>query len=85
MTAATMNRLVAAADALDVDCRPYDDYSGRGMYGRTTCAVVVPSEAVFAALAAVAGRGLPDAEFADFVADLRRLSSDSLGRDTIVY
>ena len=85
MTADTMNLLTAAADALDGDCRSYDDYSGRGMYGRTTCGIVVPRESAVALLSAQAARGMGDAEFAEFVADLRRLSSDSLGRDVIVY
>lgn len=80
-----MNALTAAAESLGIDCTPYEDYSGRGMYGKTTCAVTVSSIAGIAAITAIAGRSMSEAEFAAFLAEVRSARTDELGRDTIVY
>lgn len=90
MTTTTVERLEAAARRLDFDqyaVRAVPDYSGRGMLGRTTAGLVIPSAGVLAALAADAAAGMRGAGDAvgEFVTDLRNARVDSLGYDTVVY
>jgi hypothetical protein len=85
MTESTMNRLAEAAQGLGIECNTYPDYRGRGMYGRTTCGVVVSNTADFAVICAAAGRSVPEAEVSDFLAEIRNVRTDSLGLDIIVY
>lgn len=58
------------------------NYSGRGMYNRTTFALIVPRFTYIAAMAAAARVKKEERE--DFAAELEQLSSDSMGRDSIV-
>lgn len=86
MTESTMNALVRAARSLDIECEPYLEYSGRGMFGKTTCGVVIPTPTDFTALCVVAGRATPDGgAFAAFLGEVRKVSFDSMGHDVIAY
>lgn len=102
MKAESAAALSRAIDELDAEHAVRTDYSGRGMYGRTTHAVVCDVNTLVAA-AAIAGRDLAfcvaDAgnreatkeeaaatqSLADFIADLRELRVDDMGRSTVVY
>lgn len=65
----------------DVEARLMEDYSGRGMYGKTTYAVIVPR--VEDMLCAVLSN-LPSMKGYD-PARVAGLSSDALGKDVVVY
>lgn len=66
--------------------KPYDGYSGRGMYGKETAGVVVNDLSDLLVLVAQAAVDLPgDFGPEDFVEEVSRLRTDSLGRQMIVY
>ena len=85
MTENTMNRLVEAAKDLDIECDTHLDYSGRGMFGRETCAVSVPTVADFTTLVLRAGQTLPRNEQDGFQKEIRTIRHDSLGMGMIFY
>lgn len=85
----TAQRLVDAADDLGFEIRIREEYSGRGMFGGSTTAVVAESswQVIQAAAHAVAFRN-PESEadlIEEFVEDLRELRRDSLGHDEVWY
>jgi hypothetical protein len=60
-------------------------YSGRGMYGRTTSAVVCPSLGVFVAAACyVAADLVEDGESEEFARAMKKISIDQMGKSGIV-
>ncbi len=61
------------------------DYSGRGMYGRTTCGVSAMTMASLMASAAAASSQMDEQKQDEFVEDLLGLALDNLGRGWIVY
>jgi hypothetical protein len=61
----------------------YKNYSGRGMYGKTTIGFVMPHIGFLLAMAAEARVKKADKE--DFCEELRKVAQDSMGRDIIVY
>lgn len=75
------------------DCEVREDYSGRGMCGKTTAGVVVAS--VTELLLNVVQYVKETVEFADHgeqyaenlpeVSDMASLRTDNMGRDTILY
>jgi hypothetical protein len=79
----TAKAIVEAAESIGSEASVYEDYSGRGMYGKTTAGVVLSSmtAAIAAAAAAVADADEPR----DMADDLGNLSWDSMGRDIIIY
>jgi hypothetical protein len=91
----TAELLVEAAHDENINATLRKDYSGRGMYGKTTHAVELPRLDQLAAIAAVAAAEMvreqdgkivpPEYTLRDFVDDLRRLRSDNMGLDYIVY
>jgi hypothetical protein len=83
MTIQTAHAIIAASADLGEDARLVESYSGRGMMGRTTAGVVVPS--VAAAIAAVAAAVADADEPEQMAADLRRVEWDTLGRQIIIY
>lgn len=68
--------------ALAVDGEPYPDYSGRGMYGAECAGVVLDDDRMVDLGIEVAERFEDNHEM---LAALRRTSTDSMGRQTIVY
>lgn len=61
------------------------DYSGRGMFGQETSAVV-GSLPAFVAAAASAARDLASAALAEeFLDALKSVRTDSMGRETVFY
>lgn len=59
----------------------YEDYSGRGMYGRTTTGVVTgASQGEFIMALVEVARELDEIEPREF-----QFATDSMGRDTIYY
>lgn len=76
-----------AAAVLDIDLDIREDYSGRGMYGVTTVAVVLDRASDLAAIAFEAGRATAHDrdEAAEAVHDLRNLRQDSMGHGVVVY
>lgn len=93
MQLSTAEALVSAAEDLGVKgVWLRKEYSGRGMYGRHTVAVVVPRAVVLAALGARAVFRMtdpvhgvePDAT-SRFVNELAKLNIDNMGHDWVVY
>jgi len=84
----TVELLLEAGSAIGIDMEPRDDYSGRGMYGRTTSAIVVESLSDFLGAAVQAGVILGetrDPYAAEFIGDVQRARTDSMGRRTVLY
>jgi len=74
--------LIAAED-YDLEVR--DDYSGRGMYGEATSAVVASDPScMFRALAEIMENG-DDEDRAEVAEAIRGLRSDSMGRGVVYY
>ena len=82
-------KIVEAGAEAGLDLSLRENYSGRGMFGRTTCGVVGDlGEILQAIVAAAYEAGAEDANSggdSDFVRRCGRLSWDSMGRDAIVY
>jgi hypothetical protein len=78
--------ITEAAEAIDLDVKLRPDYSGRGMYGATTAALIAPSMAEFAAAACEAAARLERRdEWSDWFIDaVRAVRTDNTGRDSIV-
>lgn len=79
----TMDVLVQAGDEIDRVVRPHEGYSGRGMYGKKTHAVTLDSLSDIIPVAFAAGMNNPEND--ELLADLMRLSHDSMGRGVIFY
>ncbi len=66
-----------------------ENYSGKGMYGKTTTAIIFDStEEFFKAIADIMTDTLQDVDYvtADSVAyALKHLKEDSMGKDAIIY
>lgn len=83
MTESAMNQILKVAEAEDMNVTAYEGYSGRGMYGETTCALVVSSMGEFAQAVSMATIDSDDPDV--LAADLKGIRTDSLGRDIIIY
>lgn len=86
----TAQALVAYGDQTGAEITLRDDYSGRGMYGRTVAAVECDFGTLVAA-AAAAGADLVAAADGDqdaaseLIDDLARIRSDNMGLGMIYY
>lgn len=71
------------------DLELHEDYSGRGMYGKTTFAVSGDESEFYDTLAnsieAIYADDYPDVEMWELADLLRHIKTDSLGRGTIFY
>lgn len=90
MELATANKLEELIDNMGKEARVREEYSGRGMYGKTTSGIVVEDPMIIAqAMAnfAMEADGLElDDEDHQFLNDITRgFRTDSMGYDTIVY
>lgn len=87
MKGSSAEALVMAARELGIDAEIRENYSGRGMNGETTCAVVLDYLDRLPAIAAHAAMEIEHMEedASDLVEDLMQLRHDALGRETIVY
>lgn len=74
--------LVQAMQTLDVEAEVDPNYSGHGMYGRTTVAIVSDDSRAMAALAFAAGQLAEETgiEFEDLPT-----RTDSMGRGVVIY
>jgi hypothetical protein len=81
MTPWIAKRLKAASHQLELE----DDYSGRGMMGSETSAVVGPLGAFAFAVAQVALGLENESEQGEFNVALLSLRTDSMGRETVFY
>lgn len=80
-------RDAAESEAIGVegDFRIRSDYSGRGMYGKTTYAIVTNNMGNFvAAVASAAVEMVPELQ-AGFVEDMQNLRLDNMGLGMIAY
>jgi hypothetical protein len=79
--------ICTAAEDNELDVRLEADYSGRGMFGTKTTAIVYGciSDLVQAVACAAASDNLPAGGVENFAFELRGLREDSLGRKTILY
>jgi hypothetical protein len=73
-----------ACDYAGTECSVRDDYSGRGMFGRTTHAIVVPHTLDLLAAVVEYVRTL-DFDEVDAIPLLTGLRQDEMGRDTVIY
>lgn len=69
----------------DAEYEVYENYSGRGMYGETTTAIVVPSVLKFATDVLRVSNSFVDEDGDCLLCELQNLKSDNLGRDYIIY
>jgi hypothetical protein len=74
----------ALVDASEGRLDLYEDYSGRGMYGRTTAGVTGDSYDLFPALVEL-GIRIGEGELEDMDIEEFHFSQDSMGLDTIWY
>ena len=65
--------------------RLYENYSGRGMFGKTCLGVVVRSGDSFMAFLIALTKYLDEQGIEDMDCELESASYDDLGKDTIVY
>lgn len=86
MTQEQMQFIQEACDFCEIECESRTGYSGRGMYGKETCAVVVSS--ALDVLSAVVGylRDSPQGRtlIRSEIPQLDDLHQDSMGRDSII-
>jgi sugar phosphate isomerase/epimerase len=90
--------IVETAEELGIEINLYENYSGRGMFGRTTAGIVYDKDGDLLQAVAKAAKvyteitdearenGIELAfDVDDFIHGLKNLSSDSMGRSTIIY
>lgn len=81
--------IVEACEENDVEASIYEDYSGRGMYGKTTTGVVVSGSACDVLVAVIQSAHLFCHECCesdeDALLNLRSIRQDNMGRDMIIY
>lgn len=72
MTESQAKIIQAACFLLDIECEIREGYSGRGMFGQTTCGVVVPSPtSIIQALGFIVNKAIMDRDFV--LEDMKRL------------
>jgi hypothetical protein len=81
----TAEALVKALDGLGVEATVSEGYSGRGMYGRLTVAIVLAQGASLLAAAAFAARQMAADDVDGFVRDLRQVQIAAMGLGVVVY
>ena len=75
----------AAHDNGDLDVKVYNEYSGRGMYGKTTAGVVVPELGVLLAAICTCTIDMTGDDQEGLATELRNTHSDNLGRNSTIY
>jgi len=89
MTLKSANLLKQAADKVGLDLTIRDNYSGRGMYGRETTAVILDSILLLTPIHGQAYIDLAKAGDIDgmeeLLDDLTAIHYDNMGRDIVVY
>lgn len=75
-------QIVQSAESMGIEAELRDDYSGRGMYGETTVAVVISSWTKFAA--AVAQAAVDSIIPGEVIKEVRKARWDQMGRDDVV-
>lgn len=79
----------AVSEFTDTKITLYENYSGRGMYGKTTHAVVVKDWGVWSrAVAEAAARFATESgttDYTEFTHEVGRIRWDDFARDIIVY
>jgi hypothetical protein len=80
-------RIAEAGADNGLEIRLMSDYSGRGMFGQATSALVVPDVATFAAAVGLAAsqKALEGQNVHDLIEAVKEVRTDSLGHDMIVY
>lgn len=79
----TKDALVNAAQNIEIEISPQNHYSGRGMYGKETYAVVIDSLSHLLPCVFVAGHMNNGDE--SILEDLRKLRWDNMARRIVVY
>jgi len=85
MKAKTADALKEAADSMGIELQVRDDYSGRGMYGKTTHAVVGELNTIFQCIAFAASDIVDEDNLDDFTWEMGKLRRDSMGFDIVIY
>ena len=86
MNQQTAKAIFDAAMSTDLEVEIRDGYSGRGMFGRKTTAIIFDELADLLVPVAQAARDIPDeAEAEAFLLDVANLRFDNLGRSQIAY
>jgi len=76
--------LVQASKDNDLELELYEGYSGRGMYGDRTSAIVGDFNQLLACVALVS-RELEEKDLEDFVRSFINIRQDSMGRSSQVF
>jgi hypothetical protein len=85
MTQKTAELLIESAYNAGINAEIYENYSGRGMYGTTTTGITIENELEFALAVAETARNATDEEYDTLCNELKRLRTDSLGFNIIIY
>jgi hypothetical protein len=72
-------------ECADDDCSMRSDYSGRGMFGKSTHAVTFESMSDFHTALANAAWALGENSDAELLEELKGLGSDAMGTGIVVY
>ena len=91
MTKKSMELIEEAGGHLGLEIKPREEYSGKGMYDRQTCAIVCDDIGDFVAAVAQGAINLFEENpqnytgAANFIEDMRGLRTDSMGLGIVVY
>ena len=77
--------LVEAAKDNSLDLSLREQYSGCGMYGKDTAAIVGEYNDLAAAIALVAPNITEETDYEDFVESMSKLQIDSMGKRLVFY
>lgn len=79
-------KIVEAAEVIGLELQHDETYSGRGMYGNKTDAIIAESLGDLLQCVAYAAGTLEDRDDLDeFVGELSSICTDNMGRSAIVY
>jgi len=86
----TVDAIMEANDCIGLDLDRRDDYSGRGMYGSETAAIVGCSGELMQCIAQAAAdivKSNPDDDtpLEEFIEDIGKMRTDSMGRSSMVF
>lgn len=90
MKAELANFLVEAGNNNGMDCRIYEKYAGRSMYGQTTTGVVIDGGGIGDLMLAVISEmdyvsDEKREELSELAGKMQKLNWDNLGLGTIIY
>jgi hypothetical protein len=85
MNIKTMEVLVLAGYDLAINISKRESYSGRGMFDRSTHAVIVDKITDLLPVVAYAVTSIEEDEIDKFISDLKNVKVDNMGKEFIFY